>query len=368
MNIGIIAPHAFPIPGPDRSGNVVIHDLAFALEGLGHDVTLYAPRGTKPLRVGAIRTMPHSFGAAEPTSKQCEWECWRMHCAALRNHDIVHDFSNTQTIAEELMKEGRPTISTRLSSNWDYPNPRRNVCVWSHSMRDRALRGATDYEGTDTPEAGGQPGNALKDARVVYGGVDTDWYTPAGEKHDFFLWLGRWHEARGYKMAIEVAKLCPDQQFVLAGRHPDNEIWDAQRVCALDAQRLADDVENVCLEWLPEEGHHERKRELYRQARAYLFLPQFHEPFGLSQVEAMACGTPVIGTPMGSVSEVTEFWCSNECTAASLVDVMRDFHPVRDKRALVMRDYAVRRFDRFTMARAYLEAYRDILDGKGWGE
>jgi glycosyltransferase involved in cell wall biosynthesis len=51
---------------------------------------------------------------------------------------------------------------------------------------------------------------------------------------------------------------------------------------------------------------HREKVELLHKARATLFPIDWEEPFGLVMIESMACGTPVIASRRGSVSEVIE--------------------------------------------------------------
>jgi glycosyltransferase involved in cell wall biosynthesis len=364
LNIGIVTTHSFPLPPPTHTGDIVILDLAVALHAMGHEVTMYAPEGTKT--PGRLLTMPHSLGRAFPSSEDCEQQCFNDHAAALRAADVVHDFTITKRIAETLASEGRPTLSTLLGGVWAHPNPPLNICVWSEAMRQRGLRGATDYEGTPTPGMGGPPGRPIKDAHVVHGGIDTDWYTPGGPKESFFLYCNRWHPAKGYRQAIELAR-ATGIELVMAGEHPDNEMFDYQRNCVLEAVELAKGLSNVRFQWLPADpGHHTAKREMYRRARALLYTVAFQEPFGLAQVEALACETPVIATNFGSVPEIiqhgrTGFVCNTMEELREAVQKVGTIDPQECRRD------AVARFDRSVMAKAYLAQYNLILTGKTWG-
>ena len=390
MNIVLVAPHQWPIPTPAHTGHVVILDLAQALVQRGHDVSLIAPEGTK--RFGGsgggsarLLSMNCSHGTAAPTAEHCERAALVVHEPMLKAADIIHDWSVEKHIADAYPDK---SVSTVMSGNTSHPKHGRNVVVWSGEMRERALRGASDYEGTEFTQWHSMS-RPLKDARIVPGGVDTDWYTPAPlmstpgglpaggplvqdaagrcfdyRKEDFILWLGRWHEARGYRLAIDVARSMPDQQFVIAGEHPDDCTNDHQKQCAIDARQCAIALGNVRNEWLPKDGHHEAKRELYRRARAFLFTPRFREPFGLSQVEALACGTPVVGTNIGSVPEVIE-----NCVTGLVVEpfyLKQACEKVRNIRPEKCREEAVRRFDRKVMAANYVRAYEAALKG-GWG-
>lgn len=365
MRIAIIATHSFPIPAPTHTGDIVILDLAIALTELGHEVTMYAPAGTKA--PGRLLTMPCSEGKAPPWSWECEQQCFDDHQEALRAEDVVHDFSNSKRIAENLIREGRTSVvSTMLGGVWTHPEPPLNICVWSQAMRERGLRGATDYEGTPTPGMGGPPQRPIKDAHVVHGGVDTGFYSPTYEKGQFFLWMNRWHPAKGYQVAIALAKKT-GINLVMAGEHPDREMFAYQRDCALEAVGLADGLPNVRFEWLPADpDHHTAKRELYRQARALLYTVCFQEPFGLGQVEALACGTPVIASKFGSVPEVvlhgrTGFVCDTMEALEDAVQKVDSIDPGECRRDAVVR------FDRRVMARAYLAEYKAVIEGRGWG-
>ena len=97
------------------------------------------------------------------------------------------------------------------------------------------------------------------------------------------------------------------------------------------------------------------------QARALLHLINFDEPFGLSVIEAMACGTPVIAVNRGSMGELIEhgrtgFLVDDASEATLLIDKAAHL----DRAAI--RAAAERRFSVERMAEDYLSLYRAILE------
>lgn len=351
---------------------MVIYDLARSLDEMGHHVDLYAPAGSWTPPHGELFPMPCSFGALWPSSEEAEQQTWASHRERILQADVVHDFSHTKGVAELLYHEDhrRNVVSTLLSSLWRHPHPPFNIVVWSQAMRDRGLRGTTDYEHTPFPEIdeATKAAHSIADAHVVPGGTDTEFYCPGAVKEDYFLWLNRWHPAKGYHVAIELARRT-GIPLVVAGLHPDGVWSDHHREHALKAMELAKGLPNVRFEWLPREPaarHHDMKRALYQKARALLYTVQFQEPFGLSQIEALACGTPVIATNFGSVPEVvqhgrTGFICDTMEALQVAVQGIGYIDPAecrRDARA---------RFDRRVMARAYLEEYQAVIEGRVWG-
>lgn len=68
MKIGIVSNHSFPIPYKTHTGDIVILDLAKALERIGHDVTMYSPAGTDFHNVKEMRA---SFGLSQAEAMCC---------------------------------------------------------------------------------------------------------------------------------------------------------------------------------------------------------------------------------------------------------------------------------------------------------
>lgn len=367
MRIALVATHSFPIPSPTHTGDIVIADLARALDELGHEVHLYAPEGTYCPPHGKQVSMKASYGKYPPSSQECEEECFSRHADLLRQADIIHDFSVSKRIIECLYQEGnRNFVSTIMGGAWSHSYQPKNLVVWSQAHRNRVIRGATDYEGTPTPDLAGPSQQPVADAHVVYGGIDTDFYHPTYEKEDFYLWMNRWHPVKGYREAIGLAQKT-GIHLLLAGEHPDNEMFEYQKSCALEAASLASGCSNIRIEWLPKDpNHHTAKRTLYQKAKALLYTVQFQEPFGLSQTEALACGTPVLGTNYGSVPEVI----NDDITGCVVANNLAAFENALSRMNGILpstcRKYAVDRFDRKVMAQAYLKEYNLVLNGSSW--
>lgn len=365
MKICIICTHSYPIPFRIHTGDTVILDLANSLKDQGHDVWMAAPQGTDFPNLIPMRA---SYGKYPPSSEECETECYLNHVDQFAAFDIVHDFSVSKKITQRLNDIGfLDTCSTLLGGPWRQDRSPRNLIVWSKSHRDRVLEGATDFRGTLTPALGGEPGPPVKDAHIVHGGINTGFYSPDKyQKDDYFLWLGRWHQARGYRRAIEIAKAA-DIKLILAGEHPDNEEFENQRQCAMEAVRLAAGYENISFEWLPKDpDHHTAKRDLIRKAKALLFTVQFHEPFGLMQCESLSCGTPVIGTNYGSVPELVINGKTGFVVENNIPAFIKAIHNIDEIDPTVCRKNAVARFDRNVMAKNYIREYETVRSGEDW--
>jgi glycosyltransferase involved in cell wall biosynthesis len=135
----------------------------------------------------------------------------------------------------------------------------------------------------------------LRYAGVVYNGIDVEHYPLREEKEDFLLFIGRTHPDKGPLRAVEAAR-ATGLRLVMAVKSAE----------PIEKEHWERDVKPVLPEGteLLSEIPHDRKVELMSRARAVLFPISWDEPFGLVQIEAMACGTPVVATPCGAVPEI----------------------------------------------------------------
>ena len=127
------------------------------------------------------------------------------------------------------------------------------------------------------------------------------------------------------------------------------------------AREVVPFVDDRTVEYRGVIGGEDRTRAL-GQAHALLHLIGFDEPFGLSVIEAMACGTPVIAYRRGSMPEliddgVTGFLVDSFDEAVRAIGRIGQIDRAACRRAVA---------ERFTvdrMADRYLELYRQLLDG-----
>src|SRR5439155_24329416 len=108
------------------------------------------------------------------------------------------------------------------------------------------------------------------------------------------------------------------------------------------------------------------KSSLIANARAVLFPIDWDEPFGLVMTEAMACGTPVIATPRGSVPEVivdgeTGFIVSVEGYAEEAAKRLGELDRISP---IACRERVDALFDKDAMVEGYVRVFEDVVGGR----
>lgn len=194
----------------------------------------------------------------------------------------------------------------------------------------------------------------LLSASVIHHGLDPEQYPPSFKAGRSVLHIGRFAFEKGTDIAIDAARRA-GVPIRLAGRchPPDREYFDTEVVPRLSGHSGVE---------LCGEANHERKVVLLRNARALLCPIRWEEPFGLIAIEAMLCGTPVIGFGRGSFPEiiddnVTGFLVSD---ADELVEAIRRVDRL-DRRECAR--HARRRFSAARMAAEYEALFESLLGG-----
>lgn len=297
MRIALVHHTKLPVRGYGGTERVVVA-LARGLAALGHDVILIAPPGTKVPEARLIAV------------------------AAGRLTDPRFDLAPVIPAGVEIVHAFFPLRAT-LALPW----------VWT-------------LEGTTRPGHTRPPNTIYVSADhaarhgatcFVYNGLDPADFEYRDQKGDYDLFLGRLHNSKGYQWAIAAAHTARRSLVVAGG-------WRPSLSRQLRFAGLVDGVE---------------KRELLAGARLLWMPAQWDEPFGLTLIEALWSGTPVLGTRRGALPEVlspmvAEFGDDPDELVARLP-------AMATKNPAACRARAEKYFSHRRMAEEYLRMYREYL-------
>lgn len=188
---------------------------------------------------------------------------------------------------------------------------------------------------------------------TVYHGIDIEKFRFCRWPGDYLLFFGRIHPDKGTSEAIEIARRS-QTKLVIAGIVQDRSYFDSCVRPYLDSTQV---------DYIGSVGPGVRDHIL-GQARALLHPINFEEPFGLSVVEAMACGTPVIAFNRGSMPEIITsgkdgFLVNNVDEAVEALRGIGNINPAECRKTVEQR-FTVGR-----MADDYLRVYHEILERSG---
>ncbi len=185
---------------------------------------------------------------------------------------------------------------------------------------------------------------------TTYNGIDPAQF-PFGERPgEYLCFLGRFHPEKGTHLAIEIAKRAGVRLKIAA--IPQDEVYFREQVEPhIDGDRVQflGAVER------------EARNELLVNALALVHMTTRPERFGLTTIEAMACGTPVLGANMGSIPEivvdgVTGFLCDSVNDAVAKDRAARRARPPR------LPSHVEEKFSLERMIDRYLAAYARALE------
>jgi glycosyltransferase involved in cell wall biosynthesis len=337
MRIAMIAPIAWRTP-PRHYGpwELVTSLLTEALVAKGVDVTLFATADSHTAgKLEAVVPAPYS---EDPSIDAKVWEY--RHLAHVfeqaERFDIIHNQADFPAHAFSRVV-GTPMVTTIHGFSSE------RILPMYQPFEDRVHYVAIS-------QADRHPG--LRYAATIHHGIDLADFPcdPAGGEG--LVYFGRIHPHKGTREAVEVARA--------TGRRLD--IYGVVQDEGYFQREVLPLVDGVQVVYHGAVGGADRARAL-GGARALLHLISFDEPFGLSVVEAMSCGTPVIAVPRGSMPEIIEhgrsgFLVDNVADAAAAVGQVDELD-----RELVAQS-ARRRFSAERMAEDYLRLYEAILAGR----
>ena len=192
---------------------------------------------------------------------------------------------------------------------------------------------------------------SLTYAATIHHGIRVEEFPFEADGGEDLLFFGRIHPDEGAGEAIRAARAA-GRKLTMCGLVQDE---------GYHAREVAPFIDGDTVDYRGVVGGRERL-ELLGKSRALLHLIGFDEPFGLSVVEAMACGTPVIAYRRGSMPELidhgrTGFLVDSFDEAVAAIDRLGEIDRAACRRAVE------ERFSVDRMADDYLALYRRVLAG-----
>jgi len=334
MRIAMLAPISWRTP-PRHYGpwELVTSLLTEALVARGVDVTLFATQDSHTAgTLAGVVPRPYS---EDPSIDAKVWEA--LHIAHVferaTEFDLIHNQADFMPLAFSRLVD-TPVVTTIHGFGSDRILPAY-----------RAYQDRVDYVAISAADR--HPD--LRYAATIHHGIPIDDFPfdPTGSED--LLFFGRIHPDKGAAEAIAAAR-ASDRRLVMAGIVQD-EGYHAREVAPhLDGDRVR---------YLGAIGGTQRTDTL-GHARALLHLINFDEPFGLSVVEALACGTPVIATRRGSMAEIIDHGVTG-FLVDSLDEAIATIPRTADLDRTACRQSIADRFTIDHMADRYLALYREIL-------
>ncbi len=389
MRVGLLT-REFP---PDVYGGAGVHVefLARELRALA-DVGVHCWSGSKPSdpQPGVQR---HAADAAFPADTNEALRSLSVDlsmAAAVADRDLVHSHTWYANLAGHLAKllYGIPHVVTAHSLEPLRPWKAEQL-GGGYALSSWAERTAIEAADAVIAVSEGMRRDILTcytsldptRVHVVHNGIDTELYKPTSEtsaliKHGvdpdrpYVLFVGRITRQKGVPHLLRAARsIDPAAQLVLCAGAPDTPAIDEEfRALVEELRRTRDGVL-----WIPEMLPRPEVIQLLSHAAVFA-CPSVYEPLGIVNLEAMACGAPVVASAVGGIPEVVgdkvtgllvtyaeEDPATFEDRLAEAIDTVLADPGAAARMGEAGRERAVREFGWDAIARRTLELYSEIL-------
>ncbi len=337
MRIALVAPPFIPVPPKVYGGTeLFIAHLAEGLKNLGLDVVVYC-NGESTINVEKRWLYKQAQwpikGEVYANLKDINHTAWAVQDAA-QTCDVIHlnnlpGLAHSRFVPTAFAYTIHHPVEPGLSAFYDF-YPEVHYVTISDFQRHR---------------------ETMPKIRTIHHGIDLSLYRLQQGKREYLSFLGRVAPIKGTHLAIEAAKKAGIPLKIAGEIQPIfRDYYETE---------IKPHIDGKFIEYIGE-ADVAAKNELLGNSLALLFPIQWDEPFGLVMIEAMACGTPVLALPGGSVQEVirdgVSGWvCRSVDELAHKAKVSSDFRPA------AVRGYVAENFALETMVSNYAQLYRDIV-------
>jgi glycosyltransferase involved in cell wall biosynthesis len=338
MRIAIIAPPWVSIPPCAYGGiEVVLDGLARALNSGDDEVLLFATGdSTCPVATGWAFERAVGVANARPAAElhhvvnAYDWLAGEV--------DVVHD----HTLVGPVYAQRFPSLRVVTTNHGPFQG---ELADFYRSIGDVVPILAISHHQASTA-------HRTRVAGVIHHGVDVNQFPVGDGDGGYAAFVGRMSPNKGVHTAIAIARAA-DVPLKIAAKmdEPAERVYFEERVKPM----LGGDVE-----FIGEVGGSD-KLALLGAACCLLNPIAWPEPFGMVMIEALACGTPVLATPLGAVPEIVDNGVTGfiRAGAAELADALRR---TSDLDRVACRTAAATRFSSEQMAADHLRFYQSVLE------
>lgn len=337
MRIAVLSPISWRTPplhyGPWES---VVSLLTEELIRMGVDVTLFATGDSQTSgKLVAVCPRPYSEDRSiDPKVAEC------LHISEIferaAEFDLIHNNFDFLPLTYSGLVE-TPVLTTIHG----FSSPKIMPVYRKYNSRSHYV---AISEADKSPE--------LDYIATVHHGIDVGQFPFCDTVGQYLLFFGRIHPEKGVSEAIQVAQRV-GVKLVIAGIIQDRDYFMTQ---------VEPHIDGTTVEYLGSVGPDQRA-DVLGHARALLHLISFDEPFGLSLIESMACGTPVIAFDRGSMPEIIRDG-ETGYIVEGIEGAVNAVAAIGTIDRSVCRADVEKRFRSARMARDYVRVYQKILNGE----
>lgn len=340
MKIAQIAPLIERVPPTTYGGTErVVSALTEELVKRGHDVTLFAS-GDSITSAQLVSIYPTHL-------RQAKLDDFRINSIRLMGIGVPYQHQNEFDIIHD--------------HNLPFSIPTANlakipVVATLHGPIDPGNKEL--YENLSNPylisisEAQVPKKSTLNHVATIYHGLNMQHYPFSETGGDYLLYVGRIAPKKGLHRAIEVANMLNKKLIIAAKLDEVHRPYFDKKI----KSHLSDQIQ-----WVGEVTEKERN-QLMAHALAFVHPACWEEPFGLTMIESMACGTPVVAFNRGSIPELIKNGKNGYIveTNEEMAEAIRNIGKIDRK---FCRKFALQHFNVGKMTDEYEMVYQAILQG-----
>ncbi len=345
MRIAQVSPLYESVPPRGYGGTErVVSYLTEELVARGHDVTLFASADSVT-RARLVPCSPRALRLDPVYTDSLAHHLLMLERVFAYDHefDVIH--AHVDHVAYPFARRSRTPVLTTLHGRLDL----ESLGPLYAEYGEQWVASISDDQRAPLPHA--------RWAGTVHHGLPRDLYRFQPAPGDYLAFVGRISPEKRVDRAIEIARRSGRRLRIAAKIDPADETYYRERIRPL--------MDDPLIEYVGELDDRQ-KDDFIGRAAAVLFPIDWPEPFGLIMIESLACGTPVIAWPHGSVREVLSggvngFICDDVGAAVRAVRRLDKLDRAACRKSFEER-FSVER-----MAEGYLKLYADVIQRAGRG-